>query len=86
MDRVNGWLAKCLSQIAKGQDMPMLAPEPLRSRLGQAQRRFAPVPHLRAAHRGETTDLNLLMVRALVMALVPVVWLVAVVWAAEQLF
>jgi len=66
--------------------MPRLAPEPLPSHLGQAQHRLAPVPHLRAAHRGKTTDLNLLMVRALVMALVPVVWLVAVVWAAEQLF
>ncbi len=66
--------------------MPMFAPEPLRSHLGQAPRRLVPVPHLRPAHRGETRDLNLLMVRALVMALVPVVWLVAVVWAAEQLF
>ena len=66
--------------------MPRLAPEPLRSYLGQAPHRFELVPNLRAAHRGKTTDLNLLMVRALVMALVPVVWLVAVVWAAEQLF
>ncbi|MGR3368393.1 MAG: hypothetical protein ACU0CC_21095 [Sagittula sp.] len=66
--------------------MPMPAPEPLRSYLGQAPHRFELVPNLRAAHRGKTTDLNLLMVRALVLAFLPLVWLVAVVWAAEQLF
>ncbi|EBA07125.1 ornithine carbamoyltransferase [Sagittula stellata E-37] len=37
-------------------------------------------------HRTRTTDLDLLIVRAMIIVFVAVVWLVAVAWAAEQLY
>lgn len=72
--------------------MSMQAPAPPGSHPGPALRRFAPEPHLRAGHqllpvhRNRTTDLDLLIVRAMITVFVAVVWLVAVAWAAEQLY